>query len=160
MILKLNDSKASDMISILMEEFDLLDVWRHFHPALRQYSRHQVNPKVLSRLYVILVSNNLIDNCLQSKILPGVQSDHSVVSLHFKDGYPVKGRGFWKLNCNFLHNDSDFIKLKKEKIQDYKDIHHNSGCNPNVLWDALKCTITGVCIEYSSRKKKKEVLIS
>ncbi len=77
-----SNSKASDMISILMEELDLLDVWRHFHPAQRQCSRHQVNPKVLSRLDFILVSNNLIDNCLQSKILPGVH------------GHPVKGRGF------------------------------------------------------------------
>ena len=48
----------------------------------------------------------------------------------------------------------DFINLVKKKIQEFKDIHTNSNCNPNILWDALKCTITGVCIDYCTRKKK------
>ena len=86
--------------------------------------------------------------------MPGVQSDHSIVSLNFNDGHPPKGRGFWKLNCNYLHYDSEFIMLVKKTIQDFKDAHKNSDCNPNIIWDSLKCTIAGVCIEYSVRKKR------
>jgi len=151
---KHSNIKASEMLAILMEEFNLCDIWRHFHPNLRQYSRHQRNPRALSRLDFILVSEDFIDNCLSSKIVPGVQSDHSVVTLNFNDGQPTKGRGFWKLNCHYLHHDADFINLVKKKIQDFKDIHKESECNPNVLWDALKCTLAGVCIEYCVRKKR------
>ena len=146
--------KSSDMISILMDEFNLCDIWRNFHPNLRQYTRHQRSPKVLSRLDFILVSDNLVSNCLKSKILPGIQSDHSIVTLQFNDGQPIKGPGFWKLNCNFLRNDADFINLIKTKITEFKDIHQNSECDPNILWDSMKCTITGFCMEYGARKKK------
>ena len=145
---------VSKTISLLMEEFDLCDIWRNFHPNLRQYTRHQRIPKVLSRLDFILVSENLVPNCLNSKIFPGIQSDHSIVSLQFNDGQPQKGPGFWKLNCHFLHNDADFVQLIKSKISEFKDIHQNTESNPNVIWDALKCTITGVCMEYGARKKK------
>ena len=86
--------------------------------------------------------------------MPGIQSDHSVVTLSFNDGHPPKGRGFWKLNCNYLHHDSDFIMLVKNTIHDFKEAHKNSDCNPNIIWDSLKCTIAGVCIEYSVRKKR------
>ena len=149
-----SNTKASDMINTLMEEFNLCDIWRNFHPNLKQFTRHQKIPKVLSRLDFILVSDNFINNCMQSKILPGIQSDHSVVSLVFKDARPVRGRGFWKLNCKYLHSDADFIQTIKEKIDEFKIIHQGSHCTPNILWDSLKCTITGTCIEYCVRKKK------
>ena len=151
---KHSNVKSSQMISTLMDEFNLCDIWRNFHPSLRQYTRHQHNPRVLSRLDYILISEDLINNCVSSKIMPGVQSDHSIVILNFNDGHPPKGRGFWKLNCNYLHYDSDFILLVKKTIQDFKDTHKNSDCNPNIIWDSLKCTIAGVCIEYSVRKKR------
>ena len=39
-------------------------------------------------------------------------------------------------------------------MQEFKQNHKDSECNPNTLWDSLKCVITGVCIEYTARKKK------
>ena len=149
-----SNSKVSDMLSDLIEEYNLVDVWRHYHPSLRQYTRHQKTPRVLSRLDFILVSSNFLNNCTKSKIIPGIQSDHSVVFVQFNDNQPVRGRGYWKLNCSYLHHDVDFVNLIKEKIKEFKEIHMDSDCNPNTLWDSLKCTITGISIEYFSRKKK------
>jgi hypothetical protein len=37
---------------------------------------------------------------------------------------------------------------------DFKDCHKDSVCDPNIVWDAFKCTISGYCIGYSARKKK------
>ena len=146
--------RVSNMLSVIIEEYNLVDVWRHFHPTSRQYTRHQKNPQVLSRLDYILVSSNFISNCVKSKIYPGIQSDHSVVSVQFKDNLPLRGKGYWKLNCHYLHHDPDFIKLIKEKIVEFKEIHKESDCNPNTQWDALKCVLTGSSIAYSARKKK------
>jgi len=125
--------KAHDMINVLIDEFNLHDIWRYFHPNLKQYTRHQRNPKVFSRLDYILVSDNFVNNCSNSKIIPGVQSDHSALVFQFNDNQPIKGPGFWKLNCSYLHNDNNFINLVKKKIQEFKDIHTNSNCYPNIL---------------------------
>ena len=32
--------RVSNMISDIIEECNLIDVWRHFHPTQRQYTRH------------------------------------------------------------------------------------------------------------------------
>ena len=149
--------KASNMLLALIEEYNLCDIWRHFHEKSKQYTRHQRKPRVLSRLDFILVSENFITNCLQSKIIPGIQSDHSAVLLKFQGILPVRGKSFWKLNCQYLHNDSAFIELIKQKIEDFKFVHRESECNPNVLWDALKCFLAGSCLEYCARKKKEKV---
>ena len=146
--------RASNMISDLMEEYNLIDVWRHFHPTQRQYTRHQKSPQVLSRLDYILVSSDFIGNCVKSKISPGIQSDHSIVSIHFNDNSPKRGKGYWKLNCYYLYHDAEYINLIKEKISEFKKIHKDSECNPNTQWDALKCVITGISMEYFARKKK------
>ena len=148
---------AREIVNSLMEEFNLIDVWRHYHPTLRQYTRHQHNPKVLSRLDYILISENLMGGCLKSKIIPGVNSDHSVVQLTFNIDKNPRGRGYWKLNVSYLQRDADFIKFIKDKIVDFKANHQNVNCSPNIIWDAFKCTITGYCMEYTSRKKKERV---
>lgn len=149
-----SNKKSKEIISILMDEFNLIDVWRHFNPNLKQYTRHQANPKVLSRLDFILVSSNFLNNCISSKILPGVSSDHSVVTCDIKLDESPRGRGYWKLNVHYLQYDSDFITYVKEKINDFKEYHKNSICNANIIWDAFKCTISGHCMEYCTRKKK------
>ena len=120
---------------------------------LKQYTRHQAKPKTLSRLDFILVSSNFINNCISSKILPSVSSDHSVITCNFKDKN-LRGHGYWKLNCRYLQYDSEFNEYVKGKIVEFKENHQGSLCNPNVIWDAFKCTIAGVCMEYSALKKK------
>ena len=100
-----SNKNSSEMLSVLIEEYGLVDVWRHFHPNCRQYTRHQKIPKVLSRLDFILISTNFLDNCVSSKILPGIQSDHSIVQLTFNDNQPKRGKSFWKMNCHYLHHD-------------------------------------------------------
>ena len=81
---------------------------------------------MLSRLDFILISENVVGNCTQSKIIPGIQSDHSVVTLNFKDTYPKRSPEYWQLNCQYLHNDSNFLNMIKEKIEDFKLIHSDS----------------------------------
>jgi len=149
-----SNAKACDMVNSLIDEFNLIDVWRHYHPNLRQYTRHQHNPKVLSRLDYILISENMIGCTYGSKILPGVNSDHSIVKLQFDIDPNPRGRGYWKLNCNYLRKDADFVKFIKDKIKEFKINNLNNDCNPNSIWEAFKCTISGYCIEYTSRKKK------
>ena len=81
--------KASNMLSTLVEEFNLCDVWRSYHPNLKQYTRHQKNPQVLSRLDFILVSDNFVSNCVQSKDKPHFRSKSVFKNLGLKNGQRV-----------------------------------------------------------------------
>ena len=137
----------------LIDEFNLMDVWRNEHPNLKVYTRHQKNPPVLSRLDYILASSDLADNISNTNIICGVKSDHSIVKCKFSTDEPPKGKGYWKLNCHYLHHDADFVNFIKSKIDEFKDVHKDSSSDPHVIWDAFKCTITGHCIQYCSRKK-------
>ena len=141
----------------LMEEFNLIDVWRNEHPTLRAYTRHQKTPPALSRLDYILISSNLANNVNDSDIVTGVKSDHSIVKCKISTNNPPKGKGFWKLNCHFLRHDADFVSFIKNKISEFKEFHSDTSCNPHVIWDAFKCTITGHCIQYCCRKKKEGI---
>ena len=89
-----------------------------------------------------------------SNIISGIGSDHSIVTAKISCDIPARGRGYWKCNCHYLRHDAEFIQFIKSKITEFKDIHSQSLANPNILWDSLKCFITGHCIEYTSRKKK------
>ena len=149
--------KARDTLTFWMEVYGLYDVWRLFHPNIRKYTRHQKSPKALSRLDFFLVSGSLLELCNKTQILPGIQSDHSVVSLRFDCKSPQKGKGYWKLNTFYL-TDPEFTKLVKDEINNFKITHRDSGSNPNIIWDTFKCYITGICIEYSSRKKRERTL--
>ena len=137
----------------LIDEFNLMDVWRNEHPNLKVYTRHQKNPLVFSRLDYILASSELADNITNTNIICGVKSDHSIVKCKLSTDEPPKGKGYWKLNCHYLHHDADFVNFIKSKIDEFKDIHKDSSSDPHVIWDAFKCTITGHCIQYCSRKK-------
>ena len=68
---------------------------------------------------------------------------------------PPKGKGYWKLNCHYLHHDADFVNFIKSKIDEFKDIHKDSSSDPHVFCDAFKCTITGHCIQYCTCSRKK-----
>ena len=69
---------------------------------------------------------------------------------------PVRGKSYWKLNCHYLRHDAHFVDFIKSKIVEFKDIHCNSDVNPNILWDTLKCFVTGHCISYTSRKNSEK----
>ena len=61
------------------------------------------------------------------------------------------------MNCHYRRHDADFVSFIKNKISEFKDIHRDTDCNPHVVWDAFKCSITGHCIQYCSRKKKENL---
>jgi len=151
-----SNTRSRNALNSLIDEFNLMDVWRTEHPNSRVFTRHQKNPPALSRLDYILASNDFVNNISDSDIVCGVKSDHSIVKCKLSTDEPPKGKGYWKLNCHYLHHDADFVNFIKSKIIEFKDIHKDSQTDPHVTWDAFKCTITGHCIQYCCRKKSEQ----
>ena len=93
-------------------------------------------------------------NLLYRKSIQKLKSDHSIVSCKVLTKDCPKGKGYWKLGCHYLRHDAHFVSFIKSKISEFKEIHEDTDCNPHVILDAFKCTITGHCIQYCSRMKK------
>ena len=138
-----------------MEETELVDIWRAQHPNDKIFTFHTPPPNpVFTRLDFFLLSFGLVNLCVKSEIVPVYLSDHSYVKINMKLCDNERGKGFWKLNCNLLH-DAEYVQCIKEVISNTVNQNKNSG--PQLLWDTLKMQIRGKSIQYSSRKKKSNI---
>ena len=86
-------------------------MFRHKHPDVRRYtfSKKQACNHTRARLDYFLTNDDSLD--LVSKVGMGREnnlSDHSPIYLHLNLSKIKKGRGFWRLNCDFL-KEPEFI---------------------------------------------------
>lgn len=90
-------------ITSIMEQFDLMDIWRNKHPDQKQYTWHSSNkPPIFSRLDYFLISNNLLNVVVSCEHKISFKSDHSIVLLQIDVNNCVRGPGYFKLNNSIL----------------------------------------------------------
>jgi len=134
-----------------MKLLNLIDIFRILHPQVKQFTRYQKNPVIGSRLDYFLVSKTLslkIKNC---DIIPGINSDHKLVTLNLNHTSIARGRGYWKFNNELLLNE-DYVSKTKASI--FLDNNVASDTTAHVRWDALKCYMRGHTTSYCSIQKK------
>jgi len=141
-----------------MEDNDMHDVWRRENPDKLEYTwRSYQEPYVYCRLDFFLMSFNLLSVSNNNKIIPGFRSDHDMVETIIILNKNVRGKGFWKLNCNLLNNEK-YIHAIEQCIDNISI--ENPGTEDGLLWETLKCRIRGTTIKFSSiLKKENEALL-
>lgn len=144
--------KTSDFLNNILEEMDLVDIWRHCNPLSKLYtwSRHKPSP-IFSRIDYFLVSFSVCNKITDTTIKPGFLSDHSAIVIELQLKCQERGPGFWKLNCNLL-KDIEYVNMIKQTISDAA--LDNKGADDMLLWDTIKLKIRGDSIAYSARKKR------
>ena len=146
------NKNSRDALNALKEELELVDIWRTRNPQASEFTFRCMKPeKIFSRLDYFLISASLCDMVEESSIRPGYLSDHSNVRIKLVTTEIPRGRGFWKFNCQLLH-DSEYIDIIKNTIKDISAI--NKGADPHLMWETLKVAIRSSTIEFASRKKK------
>lgn len=84
--------KAAIVLKEIMQECDLVDVWRDLNPDTLRFLCHK-SSKVASRIDFFLISYSLLSSVEKVDIIPSATSDHSVLFIELKlDGEP-SGRG-------------------------------------------------------------------
>merc|ERR1711888_78627 len=105
----------------------LTNVFRHQHPDARKYTfnKKQTRNYTRARLDYFLINDDSLD--LVSKVGIGRVnnlSDHSPIFLHLNLSKIKKGRGFWRLNCDFL-KEPEFVfginNTLERVIEQYSD---------------------------------------
>ena len=150
-------SEFSKRLDGLLDEFDLVDIWRIRNPQLKRYSwrSHTRSGFVQSRLDYSFVSVCLQHVISAASIKPGIRSDHSIVQIIYQlKGTSPRGKGFWKFNVSLLR-DRDYINKLKEVLNVSKT-NYKSMNNKGLKWDLIKCDLRGATLSYSSFKAKSQ----
>lgn len=165
-----NNPAARNKVLEIIENNNLIDIFREHHPDIRRYTWRRVNPVKQARLDFFLVSESLLSSVNKSKIEPGYKSDHSTPIISLSVNEFRKGKGLWKLN-NSLLNDTSYIEIVKTCIKDTKrqyclpvyniDTIENIPeddlqfmINDQLFLETLLMEIRGKSISYASFKKK------
>ena len=104
---------------------------------------------------------------IDSDILAGYRSYHSLISIEINENVQNKRGLFWKFN-NALLKDSTYIELINKEIEDVKqqyavplytsdEVKENSYIemviDDQLFFEVLLCKIRGVTIAYGAKKK-------
>ena len=144
----------------LMEELDLVDIYRKLHPNAKAFTYESKSLKLKSRIDYFLVSNKIAINVKRAEIRPSIAPDHKAIFLSFEiQGEFKRGPGSWKFN-NQLLEDQNYMNLINTfypKILDkYEDVK-----SKKLLWEMIKMEIRSKTIQYSKNRslnlKRKEI---
>ena len=142
-------------LSDIINELDLVDVWRIRNPLLKRFTYRQKTPLIQSRLDYFLVADQCQDIVTFTDIIPSVQSDHSaiVIYLKFIPEWP-KGGGHWKFNSRYL-DDGNFVAQMNVKLKEWLDMYKDIR-DKRVQWEMLKYEIRRYCMKYGKDKKSEQ----
>ena len=139
-----------DIIDQLISQHNLVDIWRLLNPSTKRYTWRQRNPAIHSRLDIWLISDHLTDCVKQTSILPSIRSDHSAITLSLEHYTTTKGKGYWKFNNSFVHDEL----YVNELIQNYN--RWSTECahftDKRVVWEYLKYKIRNFSMNYGKLK--------
>lgn len=142
--------QAQKEIKLMMDEHDLVDVWRLKHPLSHSFTWRRQNRA--SRIYYFLVSFSFMSKVKQVLIEDKLMSDHQLISLHMQILEYPRGPGYWKFNQKLL-DDSLFIEKTKSFLTHFF-IDNVGSVNPLIVWDAFKCSFRGYAIKCGSYRQK------
>ena len=132
----------------LMEELDLLDIYRQFHADTKSFTYETKNSKLKSRIDFFLVSRPISYNVGALFHRP----DHKAIFLGMELQSELKrGPGTWKFN-NTLLEDQDYIDLINFiypwTLEKYKDVE-----SKQLLWELIKMELRAKTMSYSKKKR-------
>ena len=140
-----------EVLSII-ESCSLADPWRILNPKTRRYTWHARGKA--SRLDYWLISEHFLNDIDKCNIMPGLHSDHSIISVEIGKNLDSRGRGFWKLNNSLLH-DPDYVFEVKNIIKN-SEFELKKIIDKGLIWEIVKLRIRSFSIPYCIRKKGKE----
>ncbi len=97
-------NKYRESLHEVIDQYDLVDIWRLFNPEKRRYTWRSVNPLRQSRIDFFLVSAHITYNITECDIKTSFRSDHSMITLNFSCApNGPRGPGFYKFNLTIVY---------------------------------------------------------
>lgn len=98
--------KSRSKLNTIMENNNLVDIWRIMHPDLKLYTWHSnQKPPIFCRLDYFLISSNISNKVSKCNITTGIKSDHSLIYLNLDLTNRDRGPSYFKLNNSVILED-------------------------------------------------------
>ena len=150
--LKMKINKETQTLNDTLDEMDLIDIYRTFHPKTTEYTFFSIAHGTLSRSDHILGHKSGFGKFKKIEIISSIFSDNSAMRLDSNNGKKtVKNTNTWRLNTVLLSNQEITEEIKK-----YLETNDHENTTTQNLWDAAKPVLRGKFIAIQSYLKKKE----
>ncbi|KAL6038222.1 hypothetical protein STEG23_027304 [Scotinomys teguina] len=139
-----------------MEQMDLIDIYRTFHPTKKEYTFFSAPHGTFSKIDHILGHKTNLNRYKNIGTTSCILSDHYGLKLDFNNikNYR-KPTVSWKLNNAQLKHQWVKEEIKKE-IKDYLEFNENESTTYPNLWDTMKAVLRGKFIALNAHMKKLE----
>ncbi|KAL6071572.1 hypothetical protein STEG23_024543, partial [Scotinomys teguina] len=140
----------------VMEQMDLIDIYRTFHPTKKEYTFFSAPYGTFSKIDHILGHKKNLNRYKKIGTTSCVLSDHYGLKLDFNNNKNYRKPTIsWKLNNAQLKHQWVKEEIKKE-IKEYLEFNENELTTYPNLWDTMKAVLRGKFIALNAHIKKLE----
>ena len=137
-------NKETETLNDTVDQLDLIDIYRTFHPKTMNFTFFSSAHGTFSRIDHILGHKSSLGKLKKKKIeiIPSIFSDHKAVRLDFNyRRKTIKNTNIfgWRLNNTLLNNQQITEEIKKE-IKICIETNENTTSQNNKFYLFLKCT--------------------
>ena len=153
---KMKINKETEALNDTIEQIDLIDIYRTFHPKTTDYTFFSSAHGPFSRIDHILGHKSSLSKFKKIEIISSIFSDHNALRLQMNYREKnVKSTNTGRLN-NTLLNNQEITEEIKEEIKKYLETNDNENTTIENLWDAGKAVVRGKFIAIQPILKKQE----
>ena len=130
-------NKETHVLSDTLDEMDLIDIFRTFHPNAEEYTFFSSTHRTFSRIDHILGHKSNLSKFKKIEIISSIFSDHSALRLDisYKEK-TVRNTNTWRLNNTFLNNQQVTEEIKRE-IKKFLETNDNENTTIQNLWPVV-----------------------
>ena len=148
-------NKETQVLNDTLDEMDLIDIFRTFHPNAEEYTFFSSAHETFSRVDNILCHKSNLSKFKKIEFVSSIFSDHHAMRLDFNyKKKTVRNTNTWRLNNMFLNNQQVTGEIQRE-TKKFLETNDNENTTQN-LWDAAKAVLRGKFIAIQSYLKKQE----
>ena len=150
-------NKETQVLNDTLDEMDLIDIFKTFHPSAKEYTFFSSAHGTFSRIDHILGHKSNLRKLKKIEIVPRIFSNHNAMRLdiNYRKKKSVRNTNTWRLNNMFLNNQQVTEEIKRE-IKEILETNDNENMTIQNLWDGAKAVLRGKLLAIQSYLKKQE----
>ena len=148
-------NKETQVLNDTLDELDLIDIFRTFHPNAEEYNFFSSKRGTFSRRDHILGHKSNLSKFEKTEIISSIFSNHNTmrVDINYKKN-SLRNINTWRLNNTFLNKKQGTAEIKRE-IKKFLETNDYENTTQN-LWDAAKAVLRRKFIAILPYLKKQE----